>query len=103
MAHENYYCAFHEREGVQPLRYFRLDLPSAHVLRDMAADDLEFEVGILFSHVSPTELAAVLDRLGSNGVLLNCAGHAGVDTAAIAAGAACDTWPLICPARFPAS
>ena len=82
MAGENYYCAFHEPRGAQPLRYFRLDVPSAHVLRDMAADDLTFQVAMLFSHVSPRELAAVLDRIGAGGVLLDCAGHAGSEAVA---------------------
>jgi len=79
LAGKDYYCAFHERETPTSLRFFRLDAPTAHVLRDTAGEEDRFKMAVLFSHVSPRELEIILDRLSEDGLVLNCAGPAAVD------------------------
>ena len=79
VAEKEYYCAFPDRGPSQSLVFFRLDVPTAYVLRDTAADGDQFEVAILFSHVSRGELEAIADRLAPGGVVLNCAGPGAVD------------------------
>ena len=79
LAGKDYYCAFHERETPTSLRFFRLDAPTAHVLRDTAGEEDRFEMAILFSHVSSRELEIILDHMCEGGLVLNCVGPAAVD------------------------
>jgi 4-hydroxy 2-oxovalerate aldolase/long-chain acyl-CoA synthetase len=79
VAKKEYYCAFPDRGPSKSLVFFRLDVPTAYVLRDTAADGDQFEAAILFSHVSRSELAAIADRLAPGGVVLNCAGQDALD------------------------
>jgi hypothetical protein len=79
MAEKEYYCAFPERGVSKSLVFFRLDVPTANVLRETAADGDQFEVAILFSHVSRGELETIADRLAPGGVVLNCAGRDALD------------------------
>ena len=79
VAEKEYYCAFPDRGPSGELVFFRLDVPTAYVLRDTAADGDRFEVAILFAHASRSELEAIAGRLTPGGVVLNCLGPGAVD------------------------